>query len=96
MSVCALAIGAQKTRKTERLKDKLREKLSFGEIFISFFSSLDESDYADYQKNVLSPVQPAELIYCSDDSNRTRHQPLIGSVEARERVSTLTLLSLQL
>jgi hypothetical protein len=74
MSVCALAIGTQKTRKTERLKDRPTGNLSFGEIFISFFSKRDESACADYQKNVRSPVQPAELIDCSDDSNRTRHQ----------------------
>jgi len=77
MSVCALAIGAQKTRKTESVKDKPTGKLSFGEIFISFFSKRDESAYADYQKNVRSPVQPAELIYRSDDSNRTRHLCLV-------------------
>jgi hypothetical protein len=53
MSVCALAMGAQKTRKTERLKDKPTGKLSFGEIFI-FFSRRDESAYAEYQKNVRS------------------------------------------
>ena len=69
MSVCALAIGTQKTRNTERLKVNPTEKLCFGEIFISFFSKRDKSAYVDYQKNVRSPVQPAELIYCSDDSN---------------------------
>ena len=37
MSVCALAIGAHRTSKTERLKAKPTRNPSFGRIFISFF-----------------------------------------------------------
>jgi hypothetical protein len=74
MSVCAVTIGAQTTRKTERLKDKPTRKLSFGEIFISFFSKRGERSYVDYQRMIDRLIQPAELIYRSDDSNRTHHQ----------------------
>src|SRR5579863_10245638 len=38
MSVCALTIGARKSRKTERLIGKLIRSFDFGEIVISFLS----------------------------------------------------------